>query len=186
MGELVLLLGGARSGKSSYAQRLAMELGGDRVLYLATAEAGDQEMRTRIEAHRRIRPAAWRTIEAPRRAGQAVAAALGDAQVVLVDCITLLVSNVMLSLGDEPDASVAEAEVLREVEEIVAVCQGREATFVVVSNEVGLGVVPANASARLYRDLLGRANQLLAETAARVYWMVAGLPVELKSLQART
>ena len=186
MGELVLILGGARSGKSSYAQRLAQELGGDRVLFVATAEAKDEEMRARIDEHRQRRAAGWRTVEAPVQTGKAIAAAPKDARVVLVDCMTLLVSNIMLSLGDEPDASEAEAAVIREVDEIIELCVGATAAFVVVSNEVGLGLVPGNPLGRLYRDLLGRANQLLAAGADRVYWMVAGLPVELKSLQART
>ena len=183
MGELVLLLGGARSGKSSYAQRLAQELGGDRVLFVATAQAKDAEMSARIEAHRRGRPASWRTLEAPTQMGRAIAEALDDARVVLVDCLTLLVSNSMLSLGDEPDVLQAEAAVLREVRDIIKACARGGATFLVVSNEVGLGLVPDNALGRLYRDLLGRANQMLAAEAGKVYWMMAGLPIELKSLQ---
>lgn len=185
MGELVLLLGGARSGKSAYAQRLARELGGDQVLFVATAEAKDEEMRVRIEAHRGGRPAAWRTIEAPRQTGRAIAAVLGDARVVLVDCLTLLVSNILLSFGDEPDASEADSAVLEEVEEIIGACASGDATFVIVSNEVGLGLVPGKPLGRVFRDLLGRANQVVAAKASKVYWMIAGLPVELKSLQGR-
>ncbi|HUV95011.1 MAG TPA: bifunctional adenosylcobinamide kinase/adenosylcobinamide-phosphate guanylyltransferase [Anaerolineae bacterium] len=185
MGELVLLLGGARSGKSAYAQRLARELGGDQVLFVATAEAKDEEMRARIEAHRRGRPATWRTIEAPRQTGRAIAAVVADARVVLVDCLTLLVSNILLSFGDEPDASEAEAAVLGEVEDIIDACAHGDATFVIVSNEVGLGLVPSEPLGRVFRDLLGRANQVLAAKASKVYWMIAGLPVELKSLQGR-
>jgi len=151
------------------------------VLFVATAEARDEEMEARIEAHRRGRPPGWRTVEAPTQTSKAIAAALDDARVVLVDCLTLLVSNVMLSFGDEPDASEAEAAVVTEVKEIIRACTETTATFVIVSNEVGLGLVPGNPLGRLYRDLLGRANQLLAARASRVYWMVAGLPIELKA-----
>jgi len=185
MGKMILLLGGARSGKSSYAQRLARELGGDQVLFVATAEAKDEEMRARIEAHRRARPPAWRTVEAPRRVGKAIVAALDDARVVVVDCLTLLVSNAMLSLGDQPDPGEAESLVLAEVESIIGACAEAGTTLIVVSNEVGLGLVPNNALGRLYRDLLGRANQLLAAKADKVYWLMAGLAIDVKSLQAR-
>lgn len=108
MGRLILVLGGARSGKSAYAQRLAQELGGQRVLVVATAEAGDEDMAQRIARHRQSRPSAWRTVETSRRVGVAVRTSLGDAAVVLVDCLTLLVSNLLLHLG-EPLRSV-EAE----------------------------------------------------------------------------
>jgi len=184
MGELVLLLGGARSGKSDYAQRLAWDLGGEQVLFVATAEAGDKEMEMRIEAHRRSRPQGWRTVEAPTGTAEAMGGAIEDARAVLVDCVTLLVSNVMLALGDETDAARAWGAVARELEGIVDLCAATTATFIVVSNEVGLGLVPDNALGRLYRDLLGRANQLLASRADKVYWMVAGLPLEVKALAA--
>jgi len=186
MGQLILVLGGARSGKSAFAQQLAQELGGERVLFVATADAGDEEMRARIEAHRRARPAGWRTLEAPHSVGEAIASGVDDARLVLVDCLTLLVSNAVLTLGDAPDAAAAEAAALDEVEGLLEAHQLRAATFIVVSNEVGLGLVPANPLGRVYRDALGRANQVLATRADQVYWMVAGLAVELRSLQSRS
>jgi adenosylcobinamide kinase/adenosylcobinamide-phosphate guanylyltransferase len=177
-----MILGGARSGKSAYAQRLAQELGGDTVLFVATAEAWDEDMAQRIARHRQERPTAWRTLETPRQVGQAIACHLYDTTVVLVDCLTLLVSNTLLHCGESPDPATAEAAVQAEVTALVQTCQTTAATCIVVSNEVGLGLVPDNPLGRLYRDLLGRANQVLAARAEAVYFMVAGLPVDVKAL----
>ena len=176
MGRLLLVLGGARSGKSAYAQQLAQELGGARVLFVATAQAWDEEMTQRIAQHRQERPAAWRTLEAPHHVE------LDDAAVVLVDCLTLLVSNTILRLSESPDPAAAAAAVQAELTALLQTCPGNTATYIVVSNEVGLGLVPDNPLGRLYRDLLGRANQTLAAQAEAVYFMVAGLPVEVKAL----
>ncbi|MBM3188004.1 MAG: bifunctional adenosylcobinamide kinase/adenosylcobinamide-phosphate guanylyltransferase [Chloroflexi bacterium] len=182
MGELILVLGGARSGKSSYADRLARAIGGERVLYVATAEAGDEEMRARIRMHRESRPRGWRTFETPTGVAAALRQAAQDARVILLDCVTLWVANVLLSLGEEPDAQAAEAAMLREVEELLDVVSETDATLIAVSNEVGLGVVPPYALGRLYRDLLGRVNQLLAARAGQVILTVAGLPIDVKRL----
>src|SRR5262249_42091114 len=180
MGRLLLILGGARSGKSAYAQQLAQELGGSRVLFVATAQAWDEEMTQRIAQHRQERPTAWRTLEAPQHVGPAIAMALDDGAVVLVDCLTLLVSNTILHLSESPDPAAAAAAVQAELTALSQTYQGTAATYIVVSNEVGL--VPDNPLGRLYRDLLGRANQTLAAQAEAVYFMVAGLPVEVKAL----
>ena len=176
MGRLTLITGGARSGKSNYAQALASRIGGENVLFVATAEALDEEMARRIAAHRASRPATWRTIEAPRDVGRAIQDQLGETAVVLIDCITLLVSNSLLSLGLEPDAAEAEKCVDREVAEIFGVADSAAAAFVIVSGEVGLG--------RLHRDLLGLANLAIAARAESVVLMVAGIPVDLKALAA--
>lgn len=179
MGRLILVLGGARSGKSAYAQRLAQELGGDAVLFVATAEAGDEEMAQRIAQHRQSRPARWRTLECPRHIGATLRAELnGMAVVVVVDCLTLWVSNVLLAL----DAAAAASAVRQEIEMLLQVCRTSNAIFIVVSNEVGLGLVPDTPLGRLYRDLLGQANQTLAAAAQAVYLMVAGLAVDVKRL----
>jgi len=182
MGRLLLVLGGARSGKSAYAQQVAQELGGARVLFVATAQAWDEEMTQRITQHRQERPTAWRTLEAPHNVGQTIALELGEATVVLVDCLTLLVSNTILRLSESPDPTAAAAAVQAEIAALLQTCQRSAATYIVVSNEVGLGLVPDNPLGRLYRDLLGRANQTLATQAEAVYFMVAGLPVEVKAL----
>jgi adenosylcobinamide kinase/adenosylcobinamide-phosphate guanylyltransferase len=178
--QLIFILGGARSGKSAYAQRLAEELGGSSVAYVATAEAGDEEMRARIATHRAERPAGWRTVEGPRLTGIDLAAATADARVVLLDCITLLVSNAVMAAGDDADSVAAEAAAGREVDALFAAYSTEDATWIVVSNEVGMGLVPPYPLGRVYRDALGRANQQIAAAADRVLLMVAGLPWELK------
>ena len=184
MGELILILGGVRSGKSAYAQRLAETLGGESVLFVATAEALDDEMHARIAAHRRDRPAPWHTLEAPRGVAEALEGAHDGERVVVLDCVTVWVSNLLLACGEEPDARAAEDAVQGEVARYLAAVERSSATHIAVSNEVGLGVVPPYPLGRLYRDLLGRANQMLAARAARVLLLVAGLPLDVKALQA--
>ena len=180
MGRLILVLGGARSGKSTFAQQLAQELGGESVLFVATAEPGDQEMRRRIEKHRRERPSGWRTLEVPRDVGSAIRKHAGDARVVLVDCLTVLVSNLLTDASD-PFAPEVEAQVVAEAEGLIICATGLSGHLIVVSNEVGLGLVPPNPLGRAYRDLLGRANQLLARSAAEVHFLVAGIPMKIKT-----
>ena len=188
--KLILLLGGARSGKSSYAETLATQLG-DRVLYVATAQAGDEEMQARIAAHRRARPPIWQTVEAPSHVGQAIRAALaaGPVNVVLLDCLTLLVSNAILqdlseTALDFVDEEVARRQVESELVELLDSFRAGDIPWIVVSNEVGSGLVPPYPLGRVYRDLLGWANQQLAAAADRVYLVIAGLPVDIKALSA--
>jgi adenosylcobinamide kinase / adenosylcobinamide-phosphate guanylyltransferase len=172
---LTLILGGARSGKSDFAQQLAHKRGDDNVLFIATAQAFDEEMRTRIQNHRAARPAAWKTLEAPHD----IARALGSnsADVILLDCATLWTSNILLA--NETDATQVA---LRELDELLAWYRVSSCELIVVSNEVGLGIVPDNELARAYRDLLGIVNKKLAACADEVFLLVAGLPVEVKSL----
>lgn len=176
---VVLILGGARSGKSDYAQRLAGEMGRP-VIYVATATAGDEEMAERIARHQAARPAHWRTVEAPVGVGRALAGVLEDGEVVLLDCLTLLVSNLLGELGETAGADVLAGRVTAELEELLLVCAAHRAALIVVSNEVGMGLVPPYPMGRVYRDMLGRANQWLAARADQVVLMVAGIPVEVK------
>jgi adenosylcobinamide kinase/adenosylcobinamide-phosphate guanylyltransferase len=177
--QLTLILGGARSGKSTYAEQLAAPY--DEVLYVATAEAWDEEMRARIAAHRAQRPPGWRTVEAPRQVGAAIAAALTPATTcVLIDCITLLASNVILALPEGSDDATASAALAAEIDRLLEVYARSDAAWFLVSNEVGLGIVPAYPLGRVYRDALGRANQRLAAAADRVLFMIAGLPLTVK------
>jgi adenosylcobinamide kinase / adenosylcobinamide-phosphate guanylyltransferase len=176
---LTLILGGARSGKSTHAQQLARERGGDDVLFVATAQALDDEMAARIAVHRADRPAAWRTLEAPRHVREAISH-IGLCSVVLVDCLTLLVSNAVVALPESASVAEAEAVALAEVEELIAAYRRGEASWIVISNEVGLGVVPPYPMGRAYRDALGRANQRLAVEADEVLFMVAGIPMKVK------
>lgn len=180
----ILILGGARSGKSRFAQKLAAELG-KRVLYVATGEAHDEEMRRRIDEHRRNRPPNWRTLEVPVNVGRRILEEIGNAQVVVLECLTLLVSNVIGESTAESDPEAVDVPLLEErldleLRELMGAVNTARAYSIVVSNEVGLGLVPANRLGRLYRDLLGKANQTFAERADEVYLMVAGLPLQLK------
>jgi adenosylcobinamide kinase/adenosylcobinamide-phosphate guanylyltransferase len=179
---LILVTGGARAGKSTFAERLAHQYGGDRdVCYLATAEPGDDEMRARIAAHRDTRPPGWRTIEVSRHLGSALdgLARAQAVRVVLVDCLTLLVSNVLLA---QPETADPWPAVETEVNALIHFATQTAVTTVVVSNEVGLGIVPVHRLARVYRDLLGRANQRLAVAASEVYLVVSGIPLEIKGI----
>jgi adenosylcobinamide kinase/adenosylcobinamide-phosphate guanylyltransferase len=172
----ILITGGARSGKSQFAQKLAVEAGG-RVLFLATAEAKDEDMRLRIEAHRESRPGNWKTLEVPLGISGIIGQHKGEAEIVVIDCITMLVANIMLQ-GESKTS--AEELALEEIKALINQMDELEATFILVSNEVGLGLVPDNELGRRYRDCLGRANQILAQHADEVYLMVAGIPIRLK------
>ncbi len=177
---LTLILGGARSGKSRFAEQLAAEAGGE-VLYIATAEAMDDEMERRIAAHRTNRPAEWRTLEAPRYVGRAIEGE-PDASIVLVDCLTLLANN---TFGAEaPDSRQAreqgEKTLTEEVNALLHACAASTGWWILVSNEVGLGLVPPFPLGRSYRDALGRANQRLAAAADDVLFMIAGIPLAFK------
>ena len=164
----VLVLGGARSGKSDLALRLGLESGRD-VTFIATATAGDHEMSQRIARHRASRPEGWTTLEAPVQLCEAVnGATAGD--FVIVDCLTLWVAN-LLGAGREAD------EVRAMAEEASRVMAGRDG--VVVTNEVGLGIVPANEVARAFRDVLGGVNTIFADASHRALFMVAGQALEL-------
>ena len=188
---LTLILGGARSGKSDLAERLAAASGRP-VLFIATAEARDDEMRERIAAHRTSRPAAWRTVEEPQNLAIALRTHAGPNDFVIVDCATLWASNLLLAEADgageiSPDARRRVTgglnDVAVELAEWAAEFTGEVA---IVSNEVGMGVVPASALGRAFRDALGSANRILAARADRVYYLVAGLALELKSMGAAT
>ena len=173
--KLTLVLGGVRAGKSSYAQRLAAD--GKRVLFVATAEALDQDMEERIKAHQETRPEAWHTLEEPTYLPNALTPVLHHYDTVLLDCLTLWVSNLLLR---SPDIQSARKEIPSEVEALLGAYRKGNASWIIVSNEVGLGVVPATELGRIYADELGRANQLIAAQADEVYFMAAGLPLTLK------
>lgn len=165
---LTLVLGGARSGKSRYAEKLIEATPGPWT-YIATAQAWDDEMRERIALHRARRSAEWTTVDAPIDLPQALRAAPQD-RAILVDCLTLWLTNVMLA-----DRDVAKAR-----GELLDACRSVSAPLVMVSGEVGLGIVPENALARRFRDELGALNQALAQEAQHVVLTVAGLPLTVK------
>ncbi len=172
MGHLSLILGGARSGKSAYALTLGERYPEPRA-FLATAQALDQEMAERIERHRRTRSPTWETIEEPLKIIEALEGLERRYGVVVLDCLTLWLSNL---LGLEPDGTRAQQEVTRFAQWVVRF----PIPLIVVTNEVGLGIVPEHPTARLFRDLTGLANGELARVAEEVYVMFAGLPLRLK------
>jgi adenosyl cobinamide kinase/adenosyl cobinamide phosphate guanylyltransferase len=170
---LTVLLGGARSGKSALSSELAAETELP-VVVVVTAEARDEEMTERIRRHRESRPAAWITVEAPVEVARAVGELAPNAFVVL-DCLSLWVSNAI-------EAKLDDDRILHEAREIASALANREVPAVVVSNEVGLGIVPMNALARRYRDTLGRVNATFVDAAERAYFVVAGKALALEDV----
>ena len=193
--ELIFVLGGARSGKSAFAERLAalrQAQEGGQVLYVATAEALDADMERRIANHRQQRPPEWDTLEEPVNLPDVLPTALSGYDTCLLDCLTLWVSNLLLSTAGSPhpnpppegEGITSEQEILSSAHRLMEVYEQSSATWIVVSNEVGLSVVPSTRLGAVYRDALGRVNQAVASRADKVYFMVAGLALEMKSLGA--
>lgn len=184
MAEVLFVTGGARSGKSRFAASLAAQLAAERgagVVYLATMEPLDDELLARVARHHEERPAGWRTIEAPRDLLGALAEA-GPGAVVLLDCLSLWVTNRLLVLGDAPtpEATAAlERLLLADLDAVLGVAAARRAELIVVTNEVGGGVVPDTPLGRVFRDLLGVANQRVAAYAGRAWLLVAGRALPL-------
>lgn len=176
---LTLILGGARSGKSSFAERIARETGRP-ALYIATAAALDDEMRKRIANHRATRPAEWRTLEVQTQLGTALRNIEPLPGPVILDCVTLWVSNILLSLPEATSFETVMYHVQAEIESFLTEQRRIGGQWLVVSNEVGLGIVPSYPLGRIYRDALGWVNQRLAKEAARVVFMVAGIPMLVK------
>lgn len=171
--QLILVTGGTRSGKSSFAQNLA-EAAKGRKAFIATAEPLDNEMKKRITRHKKERPAGWDTIEEPLHLEKVVNKSGEDYDVLLIDCITLWISNLLVN------KSMNEKTILRKISTLVARCKQISSRVIIVTNELGMGIVPVNKVSRLYRDLVGKANQLIAEEADEVYFLVSGIPMKLK------
>jgi adenosylcobinamide kinase/adenosylcobinamide-phosphate guanylyltransferase len=177
MAEIILITGGARSGKSRHAQELAEARPGAR-LFIATSPVSDREMRQRIERHRADRQArAWRTVEEPLRPME-VLAGNPEAEVVLLDCLTLWLSNLLFE-AEEPEL-FSEEMIAGLAGELVAAARSRPGLVIMVTNEVGLGIVPENPLARHFRDLLGRCNQTIAAAADRVELVTCGIAMTIK------
>ncbi|OGB88285.1 bifunctional adenosylcobinamide kinase/adenosylcobinamide-phosphate guanylyltransferase [candidate division WOR-1 bacterium RIFCSPLOWO2_02_FULL_46_20] len=185
MGKLILILGGARSGKSTYA----MELAGSsrKVAYIATAApADDPEMKQRIEEHKKIRPFHWLIVEEPLNIDKSLVDLEKKVEVAIIDCITLLLTNWLLrgvtkienlEIKDYLDK---EESILEMVKNLARIAKKTALTVMVVSNEVGMGIHPENRLGRYFRDMAGRANRILAEPADEVYFMTAGIPLKIK------
>jgi len=177
-----LVFGGARSGKSAYAERLAAESGKE-VVYIATARAGDGEMSARIAHHRQQRPAEWRTVEEPLALAGMIDLWAAPHRLILVDCLTLWLSNLMFSNGTEyPDVGDIELPALFHAERarLLQTLTGCASDIVLVSNEVGMGIVPYGAISRAFTDEAGRLNQAVAAICDRAAFVAAGLPLYLK------
>lgn len=179
--EIVLILGGSRSGKSQFAENLATSYG-QRVLYLATAAIYDSEMAARVQKHRERRSNLWETREETRQLVRVIEELNSNYDVVLLDCLTLWITNLLL---DEQIAwmSLQESEehILNEINKLIEACLKKEVKIIIVSNEVGLGIVPEHQLGRQFRDIAGYANQICAKYASKVYFIAAGLPITLKS-----
>jgi adenosylcobinamide kinase/adenosylcobinamide-phosphate guanylyltransferase len=169
---IYFITGGARSGKSAFAEKLANELQGKRA-YLATAQALDPEMVARIEHHRKRRGSAWDTFEEPLAVAELIRKLSGQYEVVLLDCLTLWLSNVMAHTDGDEVVNARSDALVSELRDFRGAC-------IVVSNEVGLGIVPDNPLARRFRDCAGMLNQKTAQAADEVYFTASGIPVKIK------
>lgn len=185
MGKMILVTGGARSGKSTFAEETASGFGPD-VLYVATSIPFDEEMKLRIQKHREQRPPNWETLEIYKDMDCGIGGAVDGKSAVLLDCITIMITNIMFECDtdwgnlDAERMLSLEAGVRKEIEKLIGIAKVSNIPFVIVTNEIGMGVVPDNALTRLFRDIAGRMNQILAREADEVYLCVSGIPVRIK------
>lgn len=185
MGRLTLITGGARSGKSTFAEEMAKRIGSS-VLYVATSIPFDEEMKLRIKKHREQRPSNWETVEAYKDLDKHLKDKIIGKDAVLLDCLTIMITNIMLEKHKDWDSikvdEIEEVEtyVKKEVQKLLTLIQKSPVPFIVVTNEIGMGIVPWYKSARAFRDFAGRANQALAKAAHEVYLCVSGIPVRIK------
>jgi adenosylcobinamide kinase/adenosylcobinamide-phosphate guanylyltransferase len=169
----IFVLGGCRSGKSGYALEAARKFPGDNKIFIATCIPHDDEMKLRVARHQQERSRNWLTVEAPLLLPEEIAEADGKASVLLVDCLTLWINNLMME-------NYHSEQILSQVQSLTRAVSSATCPVILVSNEVGTGIVPENKLARLYRDLVGWANQAVAECVDQVVWTVAGIPVTIK------
>lgn len=170
--KIIFITGGARSGKSQFAQELALKFPGPKA-YLATAQPLDEEMAARILRHKKNRPGDWQTIEEPVQATEAIIKNGDRFNLILLDCLTLLISNLMMAEWNEEN-------ILAEADRLLKAGQAVKCSLVIVGNEVGMGIVPDNPQARIFRDLSGLIQQRFARGANEIYFMVSGIPQKLK------
>lgn len=171
MGKITFILGGARSGKSRYALKLAKEY--SKIAFIATCEPLDSEMKKRIELHRKNRPLNWQTFEQPQCVSRLLKQIGNKYEMIVIDCLTLLVSNMLLK--GNPEAAIEN-----EVKKILSTLNKNRAKAILVSNEVGLGIIPDNKLGRDFRDIAGRINQGVAEESDEVFFIVSGIPWRIK------
>ncbi|OFS12729.1 bifunctional adenosylcobinamide kinase/adenosylcobinamide-phosphate guanylyltransferase [Hafnia sp. HMSC23F03] len=181
---MILITGGARSGKSALAEKLAAQHG-QRVLYIATSVVTDEEMAQRIAHHRETRPAQWMTHEGYRDLGEVIRSQGGNSDAVMLECITTMVTNLLFEQSgnidpEEMDFEHLEKMIHLQVDELIQGCERCNAPVYIVTNELGMGIVPDNLLARRFRDIAGRVNQRLAAQAQQVYLVVSGIEVKIK------
>ena len=181
--QLTLITGGARSGKSRFAELLAAHAKRP-VIYIATAQILDKEMALRVKKHQKQRPSNWRLIEEPLNIHDTLMQLKDEDGIILLDCVTLWLTNLLLAgyVPDDHDRfnDTLEPQILKSVQSVALLARDIKPQVIFVSNEVGQGIVPENPMARAYRDLAGRGNQILAHSADQVYMVVAGIPMEIK------
>lgn len=177
MAKTIFITGGARSGKSRFAEELAHRFGAP-LGYLATAQALDDEMEERVRKHRLRRGDSWQTMEEPLHLPQALARCDGTCKAVLVDCLTLWLSNLLFHYEEQGED--AEARIMEDMHRLTATLAAMQTPVIIVTNEVGQGIVPENRVARRFRDIAGQANQLLAAMADEAYAVISGIPLKLK------
>lgn len=186
MGKLILVTGGARSGKSSYGEKLAAEYSSSSVLYIATAVPFDDEMKERVRRHQQSRPKHWTTYEAYKNLAE-VYKLSADFDVILLDCVTVMITNLLFEevncdfdLLQESEASALERLVQTELEQFLEAAAHHAQTVIMITNELGSGLIPEYKAGRVFRDIAGRMNQLLARAADEVYFTVCGIPMKIK------
>lgn len=180
---MILVTGGARSGKSRHAEALIADF--PQVLYIATSQIFDEEMAARIQHHRDGRPAHWRTAERWQHLDELITADNSPDEAILLECITTMVTNLLFAFGGETDPdgwdyAALEKAIDAEIRTLILACQNCPAKVVLVTNEVGMGIVPENRLARHFRDIAGRVNQRLAAAADEVWLVVSGIGVKIK------
>jgi len=185
MGKLILVTGGARSGKSSFAESLLKDFDGD-ILYIATSIPFDEEMKLRVQKHKEQRPDSWVTFEGYRNFDETLTDEIQGKKGILLDCITNMVTNLILEKCKDID-NITKDEIMKmeecvqkEIYKLINVVENNPQTFIAVTNEVGMGLVPEYPLGRLFRDIAGRANQTLAKAAEEVYFCVSGIAMSIK------
>lgn len=179
MGKIVLVTGGSRSGKSTFAEKYAAKYG-KRVAYVATAQVYDEEMQYRVDLHQERRPSSWKTYECPYEAETAICDASKEHDMILFDCITLYITNALLQDYRQQELAHHYEVVMTAIKRLIESAEESDGTVIFVTNEVGAGIVPGDALSREYRDLAGLANQLVATAADEVYLVTCGLATEIK------
>ena len=175
MKDITLVIGGCRSGKSRHALEMAEQVNARRQIFVATCQPGDDEMHRRVQQHRQQRSDRWQTVEEPLELATAIRTWAAPQSIVLIDCLTMWVSNTLLEVGDnDPQKTTARTD------RLVKALQSAPGPVILVTNEVGAGIVPENRLARRFRDAAGSVNQQVAAVATCVFWMVAGIAVKVK------